>query len=490
MGKRLYTKKDALRAATESGSLDPWRSVWRQDYSRLLHSASFRRLQGKKQLFPGHNSDFFRNRLTHSLEVAQVAKSIAMKLNHEQDVFHGQGNAVNFDIVETAALAHDLGHPPFGHNGEEALNDCMREHGGFEGNAQTLRILARLEKKRTLALVDSKFAPVVKGIDNRAGLNLTYRTLASILKYDREIPRDHCKLSHGFAKVEKGYYFTEARLVSGIKDHVVGSRYKGEFKTLECSIMDIADDIAYSTYDLEDSFKAHFLSPLEMISALDEMQAKVAKIVKERIDRSYSHLSEEKRKFGIADVLDVLLGIFSQYLPDGAATFKRYGKDQTGPLAAHEIAAAASQISKEICANGYLRTEVTSQLVGQFIDGVEFIVDKDQLPMSKVRLDLKTFKVVEVLKNFARVSQIDSPKLKISEHRGKDIVRGIFDALTAHEGHALMPEDYGQIHQALTDPAEQKRSICDFIASMTDRYAVDFYKRLYSTSDESIFNPL
>ena len=96
-------------------------------------------------MFPGSESDFFRNRLTHSLEVAQIAKSIALRINGEHEYF--KKYSIDLDLVETAALAHDLGHPPFGHNGEKALDECMRDKGGFEGNAQTLRVLARLEKK-------------------------------------------------------------------------------------------------------------------------------------------------------------------------------------------------------------------------------------------------------------------------------------------------------------------------------------------------------
>lgn len=122
------------------------RSPYRRDYARLIHSPSFRRLQGKTQLYPGHESDFFRNRLTHSLEVAQIAKGIALRLNFEEPFL--QANPIDCDLVEFAALAHDLGHPPFGHNGERALDDCMKQWGGFEGNAQTLRILTVMEKKK------------------------------------------------------------------------------------------------------------------------------------------------------------------------------------------------------------------------------------------------------------------------------------------------------------------------------------------------------
>jgi dGTPase len=145
----MYSNGDRARPVDDNKAKDPepYRTPWRRDYARLIHSPSFRRLQGKTQVFPGHESDFYRNRLTHSLEVAQIAKSIAIRLNAVAEPFRPRGTKIEPDIVEFAGLAHDLGHPPFGHNGEEALDECMRDHGGFEGNAQSLRIVSRLEKK-------------------------------------------------------------------------------------------------------------------------------------------------------------------------------------------------------------------------------------------------------------------------------------------------------------------------------------------------------
>src|ERR1700754_2120350 len=120
-----------------SGSPEEYRSPFRRDYARIVHAPAFRRLQRKTQLFPGFESDFFRNRLTHSLEVAQIAKSIAIKLNAQESDFFDEVGKIDTDLVEIAGLAHDLGHPPFGHNGEYALDRCMLRYGGFEGNAQT-----------------------------------------------------------------------------------------------------------------------------------------------------------------------------------------------------------------------------------------------------------------------------------------------------------------------------------------------------------------
>jgi dGTPase len=127
-------------------SMEKYRTPWRRDCGRLIHSPSFRRLEGKMQLFPGQESDFFRNRLTHSIEVSQIAKSIAIKLNSDLEN-NGESYRIEPDIVEFASLAHDLGHPPFGHFGELVLDGRMIESGGFEGNAQALRLITRLEKR-------------------------------------------------------------------------------------------------------------------------------------------------------------------------------------------------------------------------------------------------------------------------------------------------------------------------------------------------------
>lgn len=209
----LYRTDDSSREYGGSGET-AYRSAYRRDYARLLHCPAFRRLQGKTQLFPGIESDFFRNRLTHSLEVAQIAKSIALRLNFENDFLHQY--PIDLDLIETAALAHDLGHPPFGHNGEEALDACMRSVGGFEGNAQTLRILARLEKKEPEVPIGSK-------ADEGVGLDLTYRTLASVLKYDRCIPP---RRGEGESLI-KGYYRSEQKLVEATKRGCAGHGKRG-----------------------------------------------------------------------------------------------------------------------------------------------------------------------------------------------------------------------------------------------------------------------
>ena len=214
----LYTDADKRREIALSNP-EPYRSEWRRDFARIIHCPAFRRQQGKLQLFPGSETDFFRNRLTHSLEVAQIAKSITNRLNGTIPFFQQSGFAIDTDLVEAAALVHDIGHPPFGHTGEAALDFCMKDKGGFEGNAQTLRILARLEKRERRSYA-SPSGILAHGVDGRVGLNLCHRTLAAVLKYDKEIEYDRALSS----VLDKGYYRCEHELVARIKKSVTGQK--------------------------------------------------------------------------------------------------------------------------------------------------------------------------------------------------------------------------------------------------------------------------
>jgi dGTPase len=371
----MYSNSDAARVAgaEKLKRTESYRSPWRRDYARLIHCPSFRRLQGKTQVFPGHESDFFRNRLTHSLEVAQIAKSIATRLNATTAEF--KEHKLRPEIVEFAGLAHDLGHPPFGHTGEEALDRCMKDEGGFEGNAQTLRIIGRLEKKSTLRLVNDEFVAFDGHEDLRCGLNLTFRSLASILKYDYVIPeRDRDRKLPG--DVNKGYYEEESELVSKIKNHVLGTDdytlSLGKFKTIECSIMDIADDIAYSTYDLEDNFKAGFLSPVGLFSLDDKIYDAVATKIIERVQDQYQDKPTENidRSFVVGE----LYRIFNDILFSGDE-FKDAGKLPPRVLKAL-VSSEVEKTSIKYASNGYLRTRLTSELVQKFLNAIEVVPNK------------------------------------------------------------------------------------------------------------------
>lgn len=484
----LYTAADSERLVPSSPidtREEKWRSQFRRDFGRLVHCPAFRRLQGKTQLFAAPDSDFFRTRYSHSLEVAQIATGIASKINHQHAYF--RKFPIDKDIVETAALAHDLGHPPFGHNGEYALDEKMKMHGGFEGNAQTLRILSRLEKRQTYPVKDgASFQQLANGKENRAGLNLTYRTLAAILKYDNEIPLVHTDRDDE-DEICKGYYSTETDVVEKIKA-AIPHKPGGTFRTVECCIMDIADDIAYSTYDLEDAFKAQFLTPLSITGLPEAVRTKAIDTIRKRLDKYYKHLQPAARRFDQAELLNTLLTIFVAVYQDGADYIEN---SNDPPFATAFVATdAAFALAMELVSNGYSRTKLTSDLVANFIAGIEVEPNEEYPSQSIVRLNVETFKQVEALKNVTYQALIMSPRLKVAEHRGKQIVGAIFDALNTKEGHLLMPDDARYLHDKMTGTANKRRVICDFIGCMTDRYALHFYNRLFGTNHESIYAPL
>jgi dGTPase len=187
------------------------RSEYQRDRDRIVHSAAFRRLEYKTQVFVSHEGDLYRNRLTHSLEVAQITRSLA------------RGLALNEDLAETIALAHDLGHTPFGHAGQDALDDCLKAHGGFEHNAQSLRVVDELEDKY------AEFR----------GLNLMFETREGILK--------HCSL-------------TRAATLGDVGERFAAKRQPG----LEAQLTNVADQIAYNNHDVDDGLRAGLLSIEQM----------------------------------------------------------------------------------------------------------------------------------------------------------------------------------------------------------------------------------
>lgn len=460
----LYTNKDKERCLIEKEEVEVGRTAFRRDFGRLLHSPSFRRLQGKTQLFPGDESDFFRNRLTHSLEVAQIAKGIAQLLNTKYKVF--KDDPIDLDLIEFAGMAHDLGHPPFGHNGEKALNDAMKEFGGFEGNAQTLRILAKTEKK--INSTDEHPSGITcAGQDCRLGLNLTYRSLASILKYDTEIP-----LQGTDGVLQKGYYKSEAELVQQIKHHVNPcDTSPADFKTIECQIMDIADDIAYSTYDFEDSMKGGFTHPLELFIRVGEEDT-LNKIT-EKVSQAVDDVTKEEVFQAVIDTLPIEVS--------SASTTEKH----------HELVKQATLYKESmlLANDGRLRTSFSSDLVGSFIRGIS-VEPAFNLVFSKLVVDRSIKIRIESFKHINYMLTILSPRLRVVEYRGYGIVSELFTALNDPKvGESLFPDDLRVINNRLQDEQSKMRLICDFIAGMTDRYAAEFHGRLYGVGT-SIFKPI
>jgi dGTPase len=461
----LYRKEDEAREVNKAESDDhhtDWRDNFTRDYGRIIHSASFRRQQGKTQVFPGHESDFFRNRLTHSLEVAQIAQGIAERLNHRHPEFLSH-DPIKGSLCATASLVHDIGHPPFGHNGERALDKAMLQYGGFEGNAQTLRILTRLEKKERYK------TPI--GGDDRAGLNLCHRTLAATLKYDKRI----ATVRKSDAKLEKGYYGSESEIIAKIKASVLGDYQLPEskqFKTIECAIMDMADDIAYSVYDLEDCLKVGFLTPAEMLASDKTLLDQVAAAVGRQMNKSI------QRK----QVQAVLIDIFSE-ISEVAS-----GDDDGDNLLLKFT--EAYKASKKLSEDGYVRTKFSSELVHRFIEAVELDYNADCPALSGVNWPEEIMLRKEVLKQYTFIAAIYAPRVKIGEYRGYDLVSDIFEALMGDRGDLLMPADVRERIRRAPHVSVKAREVCDFVAGMTDRYAMEFWARLNSDTAESMFKPI
>jgi len=414
------------------------------------------------------------------MEVAQIAKTIALKLNTEHEYFGApdspERRRIDLDLVEFAGLAHDLGHPPFGHTGEHELDQLMLGYGGFEGNAQTLRILARLEKKVSPEIGEAFNALA----DPRVGLNLTFRTLASVLKYDHKITATR---AHG-GKLEKGYYASERELVVQIKGAVQNRPCEGRFKTIECAIMDIADDIAYSTHDLEDAFKAGLLTPLSLFSTIDRMSKRRQIAFLQDIVDSVLEVYPDADP---ADVEQKAIDVLRSFMFDFIGA--ELENDLKGQAAEDGLATAAI-LSDKLAGDGHARIAMTSSLVNLAVESVSVDFNDSDPPLSKISLSYESLIRIETLKSVAWNGLIDSRKLKMIEWREREMIRTIFGSLTSERGgHELLPDDFRHLYElAGPDDATKKRVVCDFIAGMTDRYAEGFVDRLRRNTD-SVFLP-
>ena len=250
------------RGRTHSETPAPTRTEYQRDRDRIVHSTAFRRLVYKTQVFLNHEGDLFRTRLTHSLEVAQLGRSIARSLR------------INEDLVEAISLAHDLGHTPFGHAGQDALHDCMRHHGGFEHNLQSLRVVDQLEER----------------YPQYDGLNLTFETREGILK--------HCSRAH-------------AQQLECAEPRGVGWRFlNGEQPGLEAQLCNLADEIAYNAHDIDDGVRSGLitLAQLRDVPLFDHYraaaQAQYPELAQSHLQRRL--LYEAIRRMLSAQVYDVI----------------------------------------------------------------------------------------------------------------------------------------------------------------------------------------
>jgi dGTPase len=386
----------------------PERTPFERDRARVVHSASLRRLAAKTQVLGPQADDFVRNRLTHSLEVAQVARDLAHPLGCHPD------------LAETAALAHDLGHPPFGHNGELALDELGADCGGFEGNAQTLRILTRLEAKSA----DETGASV--------GLNLTRATLDACTKYPWERTADRPKF---------GVYDDDRPVFAWLRRGVDGPR-----RCVEAQVMDFADDVAYSVHDLEDG------------------------VVGGRIDLGGLERHDER-----AATWET---VRDWYLPDAGddildAAYARLTAVSSWPEAPYDGSRRALAALKNL----------TSDLIGIFCGSVHRATQAahGDGPLVRHRGDLvvpeETLQEIAVLKGIAAHYVMRAQDRLDLMERQRTLLHELFGATWERGSDALDPalrDDFA----AATDDAARTRVVLDQIASLTDASAVSRHDAL------------
>lgn len=434
-----YTAFDRERNLPESRGADEERSEGERDRSRIVHSAAFRRLYRKTQLLWVGSGDFYRTRLTHSLEVAQIGKGIALRVGRK---LAGAGaddlRAVQelVEIVEAVCLAHDIGVPPFGHEGEKALNELMSNYGGFEANAQNLRILCRLEVRK----------------QNQLGLNLTRATLDGLLKYPWPLGQPS---SGG-----KGWYDNtgdDLDLVSWIRR---GS--PDRVQSLECRIMNWADELAYSVHDLEDGIWAGMISRRLVEKAIGEIKEKA----KERLSREYPAVGkrigrntwEEQSKA----ILELLAEV-EQYDQEHARKAKR--KEMTSAL-----------INEAILATKDVKTEPTAPSIRY---RYEFKVDDDGLLAKHALLNAST-----------RLLMIENPRVVERRQKSKDFIGKLFGVFMSEPD--CLPQDFREMCREAAQTwgdSGKARVVCDYIAGMTDDSIQDVYAQIFMPYQRASFRP-
>lgn len=427
-------------------SLADHRNPYERDRTRLIHSAAFRRLQRKTQIFGTQEGDFHRTRLTHSLEVDSIARSLVQNLFvkiQQQDssllTFLPEDN-----LITAITLSHDIGHPPFGHGGESALNYLMREYGGFESNGQTLRLLTKLE---------TSYHPF--------GLDLTRRTLLGIIKYPASysalVVSPTLSLQKKVIKINawvppKCYLDEEQDEVDWILEplskndkelfqtHVPANanekpaHRKTHYHSLDCSIMNIADDIAYGVHDLEDAIY------LKLIS-------------REQMD--FEHLKS----------------LFMQAFPEGTLSMPNAGV----------------LIDKLFSIDVAERKHAIGDLVNGFITAVCLKISHSDFTEPLLRYTAELPQAMSaLLEHFKKVvfnHVINSHEARTIEFGGQTVIQRLFEAVSSNP-EQLLSLVYRENYRQVTTEREGMRVICDYIASMTDEYAHRMHERLFGFNSQ------
>lgn len=420
MKNTFYSDFDFAGAANSIARAGEYRTPFELDRDRIIHTSSFRRLQSKTQVFLSGEYDFYRTRLTHSIEVAQIGRSICARLRRTSDLL-AEDYHIDPDLVEAACLAHDIGHPPFGHTGERTLHRLMRPYGGFEGNAQTLRIL-------TQTIFSHR----------QSGMNPSRGLMDAVLKYKTLFAADESVDNH-FLYNEQQHELDFVFDGHDFPSELPAGEPRNAFHSIECQIMDWADDTAYSLNDLVDGINAGFIT-LRKLERWEAAQ-NLSRIESNHIYALAKAIRDEKA--------EVLMG----------------------------------------------------QKIAQFIEAASLRKDENFMsPQSHryqyaLHVDPDIAAESKLYKKLAMAVVFKSSQLQQLDKKADFIVQRLFDILAEYY---ILPKRPGRDHFCLLSDREQKaifsqpdergraRLVCDVIARMTDGRAARMYQRLFDPSFGSI----
>jgi len=416
---RFYSSFDFETPGERPRHDGEYRNPFQIDRDRIIHSSAFRRLQSKTQVFLSGEYDFYRTRLTHSIEVAQIGRSICAWLARQGGVL-GDDCFIDSDLVESVCLSHDLGHPPFGHAGERTLHKLMEPYGGFEGNAQTLRILTQ-----------TLFS------EGRVGMNPTRALLDGVLKYKTLFAEKPAGKANHYLYNDQERWLDFAMGGQAFPVELTPGKARNGFKSIECQIMDWADDTAYSINDLADGIHAGFIN----ISKIEHWAAEQA--------------------LGGDDGADV--GFLCKAMHDGRVE---------GRL--NRLIGECIRATKLVPAANFLSQSTKRH---------QFALEID--PAQRRRADLH--------KKIALDLVFRSPQLQQLDHKADFILQRVFDVLRDRyiepgqaRGLHLMPASIEKEIQNAGTADERARLVCDWIANMTDHFAFRTYRRLFDADFGSI----
>jgi dGTPase len=408
--------RECFQDASNPPRRQDYRSVFQQDLSRILFTGAFRRLQAKTQVFQAGEYDFYRTRLTHSLDVASVAESIGVWLTSRHAEIH-----IDNHLLEAICLAHDIGHPPFGHAGERILNKLMGPYGGFEGNAQTLRILTRT---------------IYSNPEGRGGMSPTRALLDGVLKYKR-LHRDR-GTDHNHFIYDDQVEILAFCFGSGDLALRLGSPHVNAFRSLECQIMDLADDIAYSCFDIVDGYNARFLTP-EKIQTWRE---------------SSKHKLDDQQQKHLGDLVSMMM--------EGKLE-SRMSRIVGELIQSSSLAPTSNFMSGQTRRHAY-----------------EIVIE----PLAESRIKLHKMLSRELVFGSSELQQIEFKGGRILSQLGQTLLDNYLDGNARPP--VLVPNDVHRCVMASDEPADRARLVCDYISGMTDAYALRSYKRLLDPDYGSI----